>query len=175
MLELLGIKHAPMGEQAKQELLAKMKTGLIDMAWGDISKASAGGSKMGAFILCSCYIDYLAGFRFGRETTRKDYKHFIEMYLKSYDPDKMYHDMRCGIVHNYSEGGSYAFVYSLADLHLYRPGGFGKITLNLENFMTDIENATKNYFEELEGSEVLLTLAAKRMAQISILQAQDHL
>jgi len=55
---------------------------------------------MGAFILCSCYIDYLAGFRFGKPGGGKDYKKFIEIYLPNYDPDTIYTDMRCGIVHN---------------------------------------------------------------------------
>ena len=97
----------------------------------DIEKASAGGSKMGAFILCSCYIDYLAGFRYGKAGTGKEYKKFIEIYLRDYDPDTIYTDMRCGVVHNYTEGGSYVFVHSLPNFHFYKPGGVGKTTLKL--------------------------------------------
>lgn len=39
------------------------------MAFLDIKKASNGKSKMGAFILSSCFIEYLAGFCYGKETS----------------------------------------------------------------------------------------------------------
>jgi len=159
----------------QKELIGQMNTSLIDMAFGDIIRAANGGAKMGAFILCSCYIDYLAGFRFGRRTTRKDYKEFIKLYLTGYDPETVYHDLRCGIVHNYSEGGSYTFMHELPDLHFYKPGGFGKICLNLENFISDLETATQKYFNELENSEELLSLASQRLDEIGILRVSDHL
>jgi hypothetical protein len=50
-----------------------IKFALYDMAFLDIKRASGGKSKMGAFILASCFIDYMAGFIAGRETTNKDY------------------------------------------------------------------------------------------------------
>ena len=37
---------------------------------------------MGAFILGSCFIEYLAGFRYGKETTHDDYKNFIKEFLE---------------------------------------------------------------------------------------------
>jgi len=164
-----------MSDEEKEILLSKIKKGLIDMAWADIEKASAGGSKMGAFILCSCYIDYLAGFRFGKPGTGTEYKKFIEIYLQNYNPETIYTDMRCGIVHNYTEGGSYVFVHSLPNFHFYNPGGIGKTTLNLENFMADIKQAAETYLGELSESDELIQLAAKRMAMKDILQTQDHL
>ncbi len=164
-----------MNDEEKHYLIQQMRTSLIDMAFGDINRASNGGAKMGAFILCSCYIDYLAGFRFGRQTTGRDYKEFINLYLKGYDPETVYHDLRCGIVHNYSEGGSYTFMHAHPDLHFYRPGGMGKISLNLENFISDLETATNLYFEELGASDELLNLALQRKKLKSILIEQDHL
>jgi len=62
---------------------------------------------MGAFILCSCLIDAIAGFRKGCDTDRYDYKGFIYKNMTSYDKEKMYSDLRCKLVHSYSEGGSY--------------------------------------------------------------------
>lgn len=161
--------------EKQKELVTQMKTSLIDMAFGDINRAANGGAKMGAFILCSCYIDYLAGFRFGRKTTRKEYKAFIKLYLHGYNPETVYHDLRCGIVHNYSEGGSYTFMHELPNLHFYTPGGIGKICLNLENFIYDLETASQKYFFELENSDELLSLASKRMNQTGILRMIDHL
>jgi len=35
------------------------------MALDDVKNACKGGSKMGAFILASCFIDYMAGFMKG--------------------------------------------------------------------------------------------------------------
>jgi len=40
-----------------------------DMAFLDIKRASAGQSKIGAFILASCFIEYMSGFVTGKETT----------------------------------------------------------------------------------------------------------
>ena len=50
------------------------------MAFLDIKRASAGKSKMGAFILASCFIEYMAGFVAGKETNREDYKKFVKDY-----------------------------------------------------------------------------------------------
>ena len=98
------------------------------------------------------------------------------MYLEGYDSETIYHDLRCGIVHNYSEGGSYIFMDSLPDLHFYKSiGGIGKICLNLENFISDIETATEKYFSELVESDDLLALAQKRMTETSILRIQNHI
>lgn len=60
-----------------QAVLDHIKTGLYDMAFQDIKKAASGHSKMGAFILASCFIEYMAGFAYGKATTRKDYKNLI--------------------------------------------------------------------------------------------------
>ncbi len=61
---------------------------LHDMAFMDIQRASDGKSKMGAFILSSCFIDCLAGFRYGKETNSNDYKNFVKTYLNGkYDDE----------------------------------------------------------------------------------------
>ena len=87
-------------------------------ALGDIKKASSGGSKMGAFILCSCLIDAMAGFVKGADTIHTDFKNFVRDYLPSYRPNELYHDLRCKLVHSYSEGGSYLFTDAKGHLHL---------------------------------------------------------
>jgi hypothetical protein len=65
-------------ETMNQTKLNHIKFALFDMAFLDIKRASAGESKMGAFILASCFIEYMAGFIAGRETTNKDYKQFVK-------------------------------------------------------------------------------------------------
>jgi hypothetical protein len=160
--------------EAKNKLISEMKTALIDGALGDIKLATTGGSKMGAFILCSCLIEYVAGFRYGKgETKGKDYRNFVSEYLKTYDAENLYTDMRCKLVHNYSEGGSYNFMHDRRYLHLYRLGGFGKLCINLEAFIQDIENAVNQYFLELEKSKELLKLASLRMQKVGILKGSN--
>lgn len=120
---------------------------LTKNALGDIKRASDGGSKMGAFILCSCLIDAVAGFIKGADTKEKDYEAFVKIYLPSYNPTKLYKDLRCKLVHSYSEGGSYLFVDNRPDLHL--KVNDSKIIINLENFISDIESALAKFNDAL--------------------------
>lgn len=79
----------------KRVVIEHIKHALYDMAFLDIKKASSGSSKTGAFILSSCFIDYMAGFVCGKETTHKEYKDFVRQYLPHYDPEKLWDDLRC--------------------------------------------------------------------------------
>lgn len=144
---------------------------LHDMAFLDIKRAFDGKSKMGAFILAGCFIEYLAGFRYGKETTGQDYKNFVKNYMDYYDPESLYKDLRCKLVHNYSEGGSYTFIDGRMDLHFKKTQDNKKI-LNLENFILDIEAALNTYFIELDEEDSkgpLFKLAVNRLFKINIL------
>lgn len=162
-------------EEQKRIALERFRVGIFDMALGDIYRAANGGAKMGAFVLCSCFIDYLAGFRYGKPATRKEYKNFVSEYLAVYDPETIYTDMRCGIVHNYTEGGSYNFLHSLPQLHFYRPGGIGKVCINLENFIADLENAANVYYSQLQHSDELIALAWQRLQERGILSVSNEI
>ena len=105
----------------------------------DIKRASFGRSKIGAFILCSCLIDAMAGFEKGERTTRDDYKYFVSQHLPKYDAEKLYRDLRCKLVHGYSEGGSYLFTDARSGQHTDIEGD--KIIINLENFIEEIGDA----------------------------------
>lgn len=139
-------------------------------ALGDIKKASTGGSKMGAFILCSCLIDAMAGFIKGADTERSDYKNFVRDYLSSYVPENLYNDLRCKLVHSYSEGGSYLFVDAKSHLHLQINNG--KTIINLENFIIDIENALSGFSRKLQDSNetTLRQNAIQRLDNNGIIQ-----
>lgn len=148
--------------------LAQIKKSLYDMAFLDIKRASDGKSKMGTFILASCFIEYLAGFRVGGETKGRDYKAFVRDFLPSlYDPDKLYHDLRCKLVHNYSEGGSYAFTFSQPSLHGTNVGG--RLIINLEDFIQDLEEAYKKFESILDGDTDAQTLAERRYDSIGLI------
>jgi len=148
----------------------QIKHVLTRMAFNDIIRASKGGSKMGAFILASCFIDYLAGFRYGKETTRKDYIAFVSGYFdkKLYDPEKLYTALRCKLVHQYSEGGAYTFTFNRPDLHNTSDED-GKKILNLEQFVRDVESSMDRYFAQLEQDYALQELAEKRYHQSGLL------
>jgi hypothetical protein len=145
-----------------------IKFALHDMAFLDIKRASEGRSKMGAFILASCFIDYMAGFIAGRETTGKDYKKFVEDYLPSlYDPEKLYKDLRCKVVHNYSEGGSYIFVDAQSAIHGHKVDK--KMIINLENFIDDLEVALQKLFKDFDTDQGKQKKAEDRYDKIGLL------
>jgi len=118
-------------------------------ALADIKRASDGKSKLGAFILCSCLIDAMAGFLKGSDTNCNDYKRFVRQYLPDFNSDALYHDLRCKLVHSYSEGGSYLFTDANPLVHL-RPSDT-KLCINLENFIADIEGALEQLSTKLRN------------------------
>jgi hypothetical protein len=153
----------------KQKFIESLWHSIHDMAFLDIKRASEGKSKMGAFILSSCFIDYLSGFRYGKQSKGRDYVKFVNNYLNDkYDASKLYLDLRCKLVHNYSEGGSYAFTDNHPELHKTKISD-GRIMLNLEDFISDIENAMNKYFDELRTDDEILKLAQTRYGKLGIL------
>ncbi len=154
----------------KQKFIDTLWVSLHDMAFKDIEKASNGGSKMGAFILSACYIDYLAGFRYGKATRGKDYVKFTKKYLPSnYKAWKLYTDLRCKLVHNYSEGGTYLFTDNNNQLHMTTPPTDSRTFINLENFTADIKTALDKYFSEIKTDDNLLKLAIKRHQDLGVI------
>ena len=124
--------------------LPQIHEGLRDMAFGDISRAIGGQSVMGGFILAACFIDYMAGFWHGpKEKGERDgdiYQDFLREFLPMYNAEKLYSDLRCRLVHNYSEGGSFIFAHEFPDRHLTRAEN-GKVYVNLENFVEELRVA----------------------------------
>ena len=152
----------------KETFIKILWNSLYVMAFLDIKRASKGGSKIGAFILSSCFIEYLAGFRYGKKTGKKDYINFVKSYFNGkYNPEKLYTDLRCKLVHNYSEGGTYAFTDSHPELHNTKQDG--RTIVNLENFIADIEEVLNRYFDELRTDDELCKLAKKRFILYNLL------
>lgn len=151
-----------------QAIIGLIKHALYDMAFQDIKRASAGGSKIGAFILASCFIDYMAGFVCGRQTTARDYEDFFRNYLPSiYNPSMLYKDLRCKLVHNYSEGGSYWFTDN--NSHLHGQTSNGRTVINLENFIDDLENAFDKVLGQIQSDPSKNQKAIHRYNSIGLL------
>jgi hypothetical protein len=146
---------------------------LRDNALEDIKRASQGGAKMGAFILSSCLIDAIAGFMKGCDTEKDDYKCVVSKYMPDYNVDDIYKDLRCKLVHSYSEGGSYSFTDNNPSLHLTKQED-GKTIVNLENFVSEIEDALTHYSAELlnKANTSLRKMAIKRFDSNGIIQVQ---
>jgi hypothetical protein len=91
----------------------------------------------------------MAGFEKGGDTRGDDYKCFVRRRLQGYDPEKLYSDLRCKLVHSYSEGRSYSFVDDKADQHR-QPFG-SKIVINLENFIDETKAALEAFASDIRN------------------------
>jgi hypothetical protein len=168
---------------AKEELMARLKQGLDDMALGDVKRASrpgeseTGGAKMAGFLLGFCLIDAAAGFHSGRTKEMqavigKHFRTFVTTYMPRYDADALYHDLRSGLVHSYSVGQTYSFTdLERAGKHLEtRQFSFGeRILLNLEDFVDDLERALDALFEDIQTKPERFELAKTRYESMGIL------
>jgi hypothetical protein len=142
------------------EIIAKVKKTFREWVLGDIQKATKGDAKMGAFILASCFIDYLARYYVNDKNPEMRYTTFVKKFLKNYKPNDLYHSLRNKFVHHYSEGGKYKFTdKEKAGKHLDIDGN--KCIINLENFINEINNAMESYFSELDNNKRLRYLCVK--------------
>ena len=132
----------------------------------DIKRARDGGAKIGAFILASCFIEYMAGFVCGGKTKPKDYKDCVRRYLPSYNPSRLYKHLRCKLVHNYSEGGSHWLLEGKPQLHGQRINGL--TIINLENFIQDLEKALQELLGEIESDPSKKQKAINRYNSIGL-------
>jgi hypothetical protein len=126
---------------------------------------------IGSFMLGSCFIDALAGFKYGQDgrlKLGKVYREFVGEYLQDYDKVALYYDLRCQLLHNYSEGGSYEFIHNHPDLHLQYHDEKRKF-INLENFISDLEEALQKLFNELQDHEMTRANALKRYRKYGLL------
>lgn len=147
----------------------------------EIQRAMSGGATLGAFIIASCAIDYLATFASGRKSNRghiaESYKNFIKKYFPpeySKYAEGIYKDLRCGMVHGLS-AQNFAFVYDQPDKHLklWKPDT-GIICLNLENFIDDLIKAANKYIQALDSDIRLQQNLEERFDDSSILVIYDE-
>jgi hypothetical protein len=110
----------------------------------------------------------MAGFACGHGANSKDYIDFARDYLPAYDPVKLYKDLRCEIVHNFSEGGSYVFCFSLPQFH-GREVEDGRVIINLENFIGDLKNAMYKLLDEIRTDSKKRRMAVNRLKQVGLI------
>ena len=67
-------------------------------------------NPIAAFILISCFIDQMAAYAYNTQIGQagSNYRKFITDYFKSYDPLKLWENLRCALVHNYTISPNFA-------------------------------------------------------------------
>jgi len=111
---------------------------------------------LATFILCSCFLDQMSGFRYNNNNVGYRYKQFIIDYMPQYDAEKIYRDIRCRLVHNYSTTKFFSLTrHDPRHLHWY----VTIVILSATHFILDIENAFQQF-----SNDILKDPKAKRNA-----------
>ena len=161
----------------EKDYVARVKEALLKV-YEEIVNIKDCGLVTSAYILASCLIDYLAGYRYctERESTRNDYIMFVNKYLNRYNGKNLYELLRCRLIHNYSEGGNYLLVHNQSQLHLdkcndkSKPYYNKKTYINLENFILEIKESMDKFFCEIDNNEQLQEEVKRRVIKFSILE-----
>lgn len=167
-----------MSELTKEQLVRILDASLFGWEYKQIEQASISGTaKLAGFILGACFIDAMAGFYAGID--KKDsktgsgdrFKNFVGKYMTTYDKERLWEDLRCGLVHSYAEGGTYAFTdANKAGFHFNKTPQ-GLIILNLEDFCADLREAYRNLRNDiLIGGDIFLK-AKRRYESMGIMWA----
>jgi len=112
------------------------------------------GSPLIVYLLISCVIDIIAGFHSGRKPNSRDrrtgveYQQFLESYLPAYDSYLIYKGLRCAMAHNFTIDSSLALTHGHPELHTKFTTD-NKLTINLEDFYSEVKNAIRKYFDDL--------------------------
>jgi len=146
----------------------------IEWVISDIERASIKGeAKTAGFILISCAIDVLATLYAGKDSNGKIYARFISRFFDKnlYDGDDLWHNLRNGLVHNYTiHKSKYVLTDGHSHLHglPYEPDG-DKTVLNLENFFEDLVKAKQTFFAMLKASQDHRENVKRRVSKVGVL------
>lgn len=151
---------------------------LRNFALNDIKKVIAADKNtvLASFILCSCFIEQVSGFRYGKvshKTGKAMFEDFVKDYMPPhYNPKQLREDLRNKLVHNYSLGNTYSLVEKRADLHLTPLGN--RIIINIENFLQELEEAFNKYINHLKQDNTIKEYALKWYEKHKILGMDNH-
>jgi hypothetical protein len=130
------------------------------------------GLERAPYILISCAIDFLVTFWAGANSTSKRYRDFVNAFFVGYDGDKLYTELRCRMVHNYTVGDSTIICWDEPDIHGCTTRE-GETVLNVEQFFLDFVQAKEKYFAALRDSPQLLANHISRFYDIGVLSSID--
>lgn len=128
-----------------------------------------------AFILLTCYIDYLGTLLAGRDASQHTFEQFLQRFMSPpnqpsrYDPKELYRSLRNKLVHNYAIwNAKYYLTHGRPEAHL-QPVASDAVVLNLEDFFTDVESASGEYFRTVDADVSLQQKLAARLDKIGTL------
>lgn len=160
----------------KEQLVHILDQSLFEWEYKDIEKASVyGEAKLAGFILGCCFIDAMAGFYSGVDekaakiNSGKRFCDFVGEYLEKYDKNKLWEDLRCGLVHSYAEGGTYVFTDNNEMGSHFDRTPKGKIILNLEDFCADLKEAYGNFRNDILSKDSLFLNARQRYESMGLM------
>lgn len=155
------------------EGIDRITVALRDYALGDIKKIMKGNNVLASFILCSCFIEQVATYRYGTQSVgHPEFKQFIDEYLIGYDGKLLRTDLRNKLVHNYSLGETYSLTMNHPEAHLKNATN-GSIILNLENFVEDLALALQRFLNQLVTDSKVRKLAFKVLSKNHIVGMSD--
>ncbi|MFH1717733.1 MAG: hypothetical protein ABIF19_10305 [Planctomycetota bacterium] len=168
-------------ELTNQELVRLLDTYLYGWEYKQIESASVQGpAKLAGFILGACFIDAMAGFLSGidRDSAKKGsgkrFQDFVKKYMDQYDPDKLWQDLRCGLVHSYAAGDTYAFTdNNKAGFH-FELTARGKVILNLEDFCADLRKAYARFRKDILTDRTVFLNAKRRYKSMGLMMEVPH-
>jgi hypothetical protein len=112
------------------------------------------------YILCCCLIDALSFYIINEERNTDRYQRFIKEYLSSTNPKysdkgiakKIYHGLRCSLVHAYSVSRGIILAENIPTKHL-EYDFHGNILIDLKSFYQEVLAAKKLVYKKLNTSK----------------------
>jgi hypothetical protein len=128
-----------------------------------------------AFILLTCYIDFLGSLLAGKDASPTTFGDFVRRFISPsdkpsrYDPDDLYKSLRSKLVHNHAIWNArYYLTHGRPELHL-KPVNTDGTVLNLEDFFQDVEGASRAYFRAVDSDHELQRKLASRLDKVGTL------
>lgn len=132
----------------------------IETCFDSMKFDNSKGTPLSAYLLLSCAIDIVAGFYEGRDPKKRDndigeqYRKYVGKYMKNYNPQILYKDLRCGLTHNFIIGNILGLTHNHPELHNKRDID-GRVIKNFESFFDDFKIGFEQYFKDLDQDDDL--------------------
>ena len=125
-----------------------------------------------AFILITCFVDYLGTLYAGTDSKPETFKGFISDFMQQtydgvgYNAEDLYSALRSKLIHNYAIWrGKFVLTHAHPEKHLKAHGQNSRI-LNLETLFEDVEVAAKHYFIRVEQEPDLQQKLSRRISKV---------
>ncbi len=165
----------------EDQIIGEIETALRGYNLGDIKKVCEYKMTIAGFILCSCLIDHISGFRYKRKInangrvkeSRKRYIDFVNAYMNEYGYDgaKFYDQLRCQVVHAYTSSDSgFAFdlMHTSEQVQQIWEQPVDRKRLDLDTFVNQLEQVLDKYLNEIKADNDIRKLAIENYLQFGI-------